>query len=134
MFALLLSAFLAFAQRTAGQTVSGVAIDATGAVLPNAEVTLTTASAPAAPMQRTTTDASGNFRFESVPPGRYEVHVTFEGFDPTTAKVTVGSRAPSPLRIMLPLASMKQEVTVSDQAAEVNAGAASNSDAVTVDQ
>ena len=76
----------------------------------------------------------GNFRFDAVPQGRYEVHVAFEGFQPTTARLTVGGRPPSALRITLPLASLKQEVTVSNQAAEVSTGAATNSDAVTIDQ
>ena len=82
----------------AGQTITGVAIDATGAVLPIADVVLTTSNAT---IRTTTTDATGTFRFEGVPQGRYEIRVTFEGFQPTTARVTVGSRAPSPLRITL---------------------------------
>lgn len=48
--------------------------------------------------------------------------------------MTVGGRAPSPLRIALPLANVTQEITVSNQAPEIGTGAASNSDAVAVDQ
>jgi carboxypeptidase family protein len=120
------------AQRATSQPVTGVAIDTTGAVLPNADVVLTTTSGGT--VQQTTTGAAGNFRFDAVPQGRYEVRVAFEGFQPTTSRVTVGARAPSPLRITLTLASLKQEVTVSNQAAEVTTGAATNSDAVTIDQ
>ena len=120
------------AQRATTQAVTGVAIDTTGAVLPNADVVLTTTSGGA--VQQTTTDATGNFRFDAVPQGRYEVHVAFEGFQPITERLTVGGRPPSVLRIMLPLASLKQEVTVSNQTAEVSTGAATNSDAVTIDQ
>ncbi|MCX6538630.1 MAG: carboxypeptidase-like regulatory domain-containing protein [Acidobacteria bacterium] len=119
-------------QRTSGQVVAGTAVDATGAVLPRAQVTLTTTSNAA--VQTTTTDAAGTFRFEGVVPGRYEIRVSFEGFQPTIAQVTVGSRAPSKVRIMLPLANVKQEVTVSNQAREVSTSAATNSDAVTVDK
>ena len=122
----------AHAQRATTQPVTGVAIDTTGAVLPNADVVLTTTSGGT--LQQTTTDAAGNFRFDAVPQGRYEVHVAFEGFQPTTARLTVGGRPPSALRITLPLASLKQEVTVSNLAAEVSTGAATNSDAVTIDQ
>lgn len=64
----------------------------------------------------------------------YEIRVSFEGFRPTTARVTVGARALLPLRVMLPLAKVKQDVTVSDQAPGVNPRAATNSGAVTVDQ
>ena len=122
----------AHAQRATTQPVTGVAIDTTGAVLQNAAVVLTTTSGGT--VQQTTTDAAGNFRFDAVRPGRYEVHVAFEGFQPTTARLTVGGRPPSALRITLPLASLKQEVTVSNQAAVVSTGAATNSDAVTIDQ
>ena len=120
------------AQRPAGQVVTGVAMDATGAVLPDAQVVLTTGTNTT--LQTTATDATGTFRFEGVPPGRYEVHVAFEGFQPTTTRVTVGSRAPSALRITLPLANVKQEITVSDRAPAVGTSATSNSDAVTLDR
>jgi outer membrane receptor protein involved in Fe transport len=120
------------AQSRPAQPVTGVAVDATGAVLPNATVVLTT---PAnVTVQTTTTDAAGNFRFEAVPQGRYDVRIHFEGFQPTTARVTVGARAPAPLRIMLPLANVEQKITVSNQAPEVDARAGTNSDALTVDQ
>src|SRR5579871_3553030 len=64
----------------------------------------------------------------------YEISVTFEGFEPTTVRVTVGTRPPSPLHITLPLAGLTQEVTVSTAAAEVDTAATTNSDAVSVDQ
>src|ERR1035437_482561 len=98
--------------RQAGLTVTGVAVDATGSVLPHAEVVLTTAGTTTT-VATTTTDGAGTFRLASVPPGRYDVHVTFEGFQPTLARVTVGTRTPSPLRVVLPLANVTQHVTVS---------------------
>lgn len=118
--------------RANGHVVSGVAVDATGAVLPHALVVLATASN--ATVQTASTDAAGAFRFEGVLPGRYEIRVSFEGFKLTTLPVIVGSRAPARVRITLPLANVKQDITVSDQAPEVNTRAATNSDAVTVDQ
>src|SRR5437899_790449 len=114
-----------------GQTVIGVAVDGTGAVLPGAQVDLM--SGPAI-VQTTSTDPTGTFRFVGVPPGRYEVRVRYEGFQPTAIKVTVGGRTPSPLRIALPLANVTQEITVSNQAPEIGTGAASKSEAGAVDQ
>lgn len=119
-------------QRENAQTVAGVAVDSSGAVLPGAQVVLTTGLTTA--VQTTVADATGMFRFASVPPGRYEVKVSFEGFQTTTVKVIVDRRAPSPLRVVLPLAKVTQNVTVSNHAIEVGTGAAANSDAVTVDQ
>jgi len=75
----------------------------------------------------TTADGSGVFQFANIRPGRYDVRVSFEGFESATAHVTVGTRAPSPIRVVLPLAGVKQQVTVTNHATEVNSSAGSNS-------
>src|SRR5262245_7085715 len=120
------------AQPQIGTTVAGVAVDATGAVLPNAQVVLTNAANT--DVQTNSTDAAGSFRFDGVPPGRYTVLVALEGFRPTPPRVPVGPRPPAALRVTLPLASVTQEITVTNQATDVGTSAASNSDAVTIDQ
>jgi len=119
------------AQR-AVQPITGVVVDTTGAVLPNAQVDLQTPAGEK--VESTLADASGNFRLDPVPPGRYQIVVSFEGFRPTTARVTVGGRPPSAVRVTLPLAAVQQEITVSNAPTEVATAAAANSDAVTVDQ
>lgn len=121
------------AAQTAGQVITGVAVDTTGAVLPGAQVVLTPAGSTTA-AQTVVSDGAGVFRLPSVAPGRYDVTVSFEGFTPTTVQVTVGNRAPSPLRVTLPLAGVQQDVVVSNQATTVGTDAATNSDAVTLDQ
>jgi hypothetical protein len=124
----------AFAQQTGtGVAVSGVVIDPLGAVIPGAQVELT-AGAALAVAQTMMTDASGTFRFDRVMPGSYDVHVTFEGFEPKTVHVTVGSRAPSPLRVTLPLAGLTQEVTVSNGSLQADTTAGNNLNAIVVDQ
>jgi hypothetical protein len=119
--------------RPSGQVVVGVAVDATGAVLPNAQVTLTAAGSTTV-IATAAADATGTFRFASVPPGRYDVAAAFEGFQPTVVHVTVGTRPPSSLRVVLPLANMTQQVTVTSQATQVDIAASANSDAVTLNQ
>ncbi len=84
-------------------------------------------------MQASTTDASGGFRFERVAAGPYELRSTFEGFKPASVRVRVGARSPSPQRLVLALATLQQEITVSNAATEVGATAANNVDAITVD-
>ena len=111
--------------------MTGVAADPSGAILPGARVELT---ASGAVVRETTADATGVFRFDSVAAGRYEVRVSFEGLQTTTVRLTVGARPPTALRVTLPLATVTQEVTVSNAAPEVSTGAGSNSDSVTVDQ
>jgi hypothetical protein len=117
---------------TSVTTVTGTVNDATGAVLPDAQVELK--GAPGEPARSTATDATGAFRFDRVPQGRYDIIVTFEGFRPTTVHLTVGARAPNPLRVTLPLAAVTQEITVRSAPPQVDTGSANNLDAVTVDQ
>jgi hypothetical protein len=127
---LLLLPLSAVAQRS-GVTVTGSVVDQTGAVLPAAQLELRTDTGTA---QSTTANANGEFTFTNVPPGRYAIVASFDGFQTTTTRVTVGNRAPSAVRISLPLATLTQEVTVGNAAAEVRADAISNLDASAVDQ
>src|SRR5262245_61581975 len=96
--------------QSAGQPVTGTVLDPTGAVLPTAQVELRTGTGTV--VASTMADGAGVFRLDLVAPGRYDVVVTFEGFQPTTVHVTVANRAPASLRITLPLAAITQEVTV----------------------
>ena len=119
-------------QRQSGNAVAGVVVDITGAVLPNAQVQLKNATG--ATVQATVADESGAFRIDRVPPGRYDILVTFEGFQPTIVHLTISNRGLAPLRVTLPLAAIKQEVNVGNASAEIKTDAASNLDASTVDQ
>src|SRR5437667_923040 len=79
------------AQSLPGTTVNGIAVDPSGAVLPGAQVQL---KPPAGGAQLSTNaDNTGAFHFDHVAPGRYDLLVTFEGFRPTTVRLTVGTRA-----------------------------------------
>jgi hypothetical protein len=129
---LLLGGRSAAAQRPPDLAITGVVVDATGGALPRAAVQLTDAAG--ATVQSLVTDPAGAFRLERVPPGRYDIRVALDGFRPATVRITAGSRAQSPVRITLQLAGVTQEITVSNSVPQVNADAAANSDAVTVDQ
>jgi outer membrane receptor protein involved in Fe transport len=120
------------AQRETGVAVTGTVADQTGAVLPAATVELRTPAA--ASVQTTMSTPTGDFTFRGVAPGRYDVVSTFGGFQQTTVHVTVGNRAPPPLRITMPLAVLTQEVTVGDSPAEVRADQRSNLDSSVVDE
>jgi hypothetical protein len=130
---------LAAAVRSAGQSppgpaVAGIVVDQTGGVLVGAQVDLLTSSD--APAQTASTDSSGAFRFERVVPGVYNVRATLDGFRITNTRVTVSASAGAQraLRITMPLASVQQEITVSNLAEQVNTRAANNLDAVAIDQ
>jgi len=111
--------------------VTGVVQDQTGAVLPSATVELVNAAG--AVVETTTADMGGAFHFDAVAPGTYELRAGYEGFKPAIAKVRVGTRPPSPQRLVLDLAALTQEITVSS-VAEVGAAAGNNVDAITIDQ
>src|SRR5689334_11492315 len=114
---------LAFAQSPPrGVTVAGVVQDQTGAVLPGAVVTLSgPGAATAAP--EATTDQSGQFRFERVLPGEYDIRAEFPGFTQRATHVRIGTRTPSPLTIVLPIEGVTQEVAVSGGGAETSTAA-----------
>ena len=119
-------------QRPPATTVTGVIVDVTGAVLPNAQVDLT--STAGLTVQSTVADETGTFRFDRVTPGRYDIRSVFDGFEPTLVHITVGNRALPPVRVTMPIAGISQAVTVGTTSAEVSRNAASNLDASTIDQ
>jgi hypothetical protein len=125
---------LSYGQSAAPAVVTGVVQDQTGAVLAGASVELASVSGGAAAVQSTIADGSGAFRFEKVPPGQYELRANYEGFKPASTRVRVGSRSPGAQKLVLAIASLRQEITVSNAATEVEATASSNVDAVAVDQ
>jgi carboxypeptidase family protein len=121
----------ATAQRGGGVSVIGSVVDQTGAVLPSAQVELRSETGT---VQSAAANQDGEFTFIAVASGRYTVVASFDGFQTTSVRLTVGARAPSALRITLPPATLTQEVTVGNAAADVRADATSNLDASTVDQ
>ena len=82
----------AFAQPGAG-SVAGVVRDSSGGTVPGASVQL---RRPAGPPVETTTDAQGAYRFETLPPGDYEVVVVLDGFDTVTNRVALADGAMGP--------------------------------------
>src|SRR5579885_3517298 len=68
---LLLIALAATAFSQQAGTVSGTVTTSAGAPIANATIELTNVATNA--MMRTTTDASGNYRFENVPSGTYRM-------------------------------------------------------------
>ncbi len=73
----ILSAPVLFAQGTG--SITGTVRDNTGAVVPNADVTLTAAGTQTT--QHTTTNAEGEYLFAAIPPGSYDLTVTAPGFN-----------------------------------------------------
>lgn len=108
---------IARAQALTAGSVSGAVVDSNGAVVPNADVTL---SNPITGYRRTaTTDTDGTFRFADVPPNNYQLTVSATGFSPATQMVTVRTAVPIALKIPLEVSSATATVNVVGNAAQV---------------
>jgi len=69
--------------QTAG-TISGHVADATGAVIPDANITLTNVGTSA--VRSTVTTGAGDYLFPDVPPGIYNIQATHQGFKVAQSK------------------------------------------------
>ncbi|NOT64078.1 MAG: carboxypeptidase regulatory-like domain-containing protein, partial [Acidobacteria bacterium] len=113
----------------ATQTLTGVVFDQNEAALPKAQITL-----QGARTQNVKSDEHGAFRFDKLTAGDYTLSVVREGFKTVTLPVTLGGRTLTPLRIVLPVADVEQDVTVSDAAAQLNSDTANNQNVVSLDR
>ena len=106
---------LSFAQSTQG-TILGTVKDATGAVVPNASVTLTDVDAGVTRV--TTTRADGSYQFLDLTAGRYKAEVSAPGFDTQIISgLTLGARQQLRADAELKVGGVSQQVTVNAQAA-----------------
>ena len=78
---MLLAAAFTFAQTTSGDLV-GTVKDASGAMIPNASVTVTNEATGVATSMKS--GAAGEFRASNLLPGQYDLTVTSAGFEPYT--------------------------------------------------
>ncbi len=81
VFALLLGIALvpqAFAQATATATLQGTVLDKSGAVVPGAEVKVTSPSTGLT--RQMSSSSAGSYRFDQMPAGKYELRVSAKGF------------------------------------------------------
>src|SRR5258706_13848681 len=117
LFGALAASTLGLAQTTA--TLSGVASDASGAVLPGAQVTVTNKNTG---VKRTVaTDSPGRFTASQLAPGPYEVTATAPGFETLRREsitLAVGQEANPPLALQG--GALTEQVTVPGEAPIAN--------------
>src|SRR5271170_10826 len=102
---------LAGAQNPANSPgLMGAIQDPSGAVIVGAQVTLATQDGRT--VAQGITDNAGTFRFPNVSAGSYKIDVTQTGFQEVKQPIKVGSGVRPQIRIVLPIASVSQEVTV----------------------
>lgn len=73
-----------------GTSVRGRVTDPAGAPLPGAGVALVAIPPTSVPMRNATTDAAGNYRFQTVPFGRYRITAQFVGLASAEREVSIG--------------------------------------------
>ncbi|HTM23876.1 MAG TPA: carboxypeptidase-like regulatory domain-containing protein [Vicinamibacterales bacterium] len=131
MIPILLLALASVAQGAPGSSLRGSVRDQTGAVLQGARIELVDDSG--AVVRTGVTDARGDYALDNVAPGTYHLKIQFEGFSPATVRIRVDPRRTvTPQTVVLQLASVPQEITVSDDEA-LRAAASANRDAIVLD-
>src|SRR5262245_64517975 len=89
-------------------TLSGRVVDSQGAVVANAQVTVST---PGQPAKTTRTGADGTFSFAGIVPGNYAIRVDADGFATATETAALGNSLRS-VTIPLTVAGLSEDVTV----------------------
>jgi hypothetical protein len=103
---------LSAARSQNGGSVTGTVKDRTGAVIPNAAVTLTDEAGAA---QTTKSQGDGRYVFRSLNPGTYTISAYYKGLEQREASlVTIAAGTRAAADLTLSIKATKQEVTVSD--------------------
>ena len=110
----------------ANSTVRGTVTDQTGAVIPQAAVTLTNRGTA----QRLTgqSNAEGYYTFTALSPGDYEIKVTAQGFDAWEGSLTLRVAQEAVIDAALKPGTVTATVTVTDVTPEIDAGDGTLSD------
>jgi len=97
--------------------IAGTVTDASGAVLPGATVTLTSAQGTVGGNREAITDERGAFQFLRLVPGTYSVKAVLQGFRPfTQADISVNSDQTSRADARLEIGTMEEGIVVSGEA------------------
>jgi hypothetical protein len=98
--------------------ITGTISDATGAVIPNATITITNPATGAA--RTTTANAEGLFSAPALPPGDYEVRAEVQGFRTVVRQATVGAGSSTTVNLPMQIGTSREVVTVEAATAQIN--------------
>jgi len=109
-------------QTTTSGALSGVVIDQTNAVVPDAAVEIKDVAKGTT--QSAKTDGEGVYQFSFLRPGRYTLKVTHTGFQEERKTVTIQVGPPATVNVTLQVAKTSSEITVIDDATIIPAESA----------
>jgi hypothetical protein len=110
LFSLIAGSGAAFAQSGNAGTVRGTVTDPTGAVIPNASISLVNSSSG---LNRTaSSDATGQFEFPNVAFNPYRISVSANGFAPMSKSFEIRSVVGANLKLVMQVAGASSTVTV----------------------
>src|ERR1700751_4266943 len=109
----------AFAQSLTSGDIAGTVTDPSGAVVPNASVTVK--SNESGSTQTRNTNAQGAYRFSLLSPGTYTISVSAPGFQAAQKQATITAGQAVTANLQLALGSASQTVEVSAGAESVQA-------------
>jgi hypothetical protein len=111
-------------------TLSGKVVDQTGAVIPQATVTVT---APGGKQSTATTDQGGGFEISALAPGTYSVAAAAKGFAPFSkpgVELVVGQK--QTLDLALQVQVQEEKVNVEAEGNQLDVGASSNASSLVI--
>jgi Carboxypeptidase regulatory-like domain len=98
-------------------SIGGTVMDSTGAVLPGATLTLSSAQGTVGSNQETTSDARGAYQFLRLVPGTYIVKATMQGFRTVEQRnISVTADQTARADLSLPVGQLEEGVVVSGEA------------------
>ncbi|MGA7859739.1 MAG: carboxypeptidase-like regulatory domain-containing protein, partial [Terracidiphilus sp.] len=121
----------ATAASPATATLHGSVTDQTGALIPGAQVTITTSAGTGA--TTVTADASGSYQVKGLTPGGYIVKVAYQGFAPfQSPTITLAPGQVKRVDVSMAIQVAQQNVVVTDETPTVNIEAGGNSNAIVI--
>src|SRR5437868_2988664 len=116
--------------QTPTATLSGKVVDQTGAVIPQATVTVT---APSGKQSTATTDQGGGFDIPALAPGTYSVAAAAKGFAPLSkpgVELVAGQK--QTLNLALQVQVQEEKVSVEAEGNQLDVGASSNASSLVI--
>ncbi|HTW78435.1 MAG TPA: carboxypeptidase regulatory-like domain-containing protein [Terracidiphilus sp.] len=111
-------------------TLHGHIADQTGALIPGAQITVTTAKG--AQVAQTSADAVGGYSVRGLAPGSYVIQVTYEGFSPfVSIPISLAAGQTKNVDIKMAIETAQQQVEVTEEGApQVSVEASQNSNSI----